>query len=320
MKNKTILVTGGSGYIGSHFVWTLVNAGMNPVIFDIQPPANVIHRRAEYFQGDVNNVHHLEDAFSKYAPMYTVHLAAQTHIVSDHDSRGNLWDVNTGGSTNVLATAITHGCRRIIFTSSSAVYGDAMGPIKETKALRPVSMYGKTKKFFEEILVREAKRKSISAVILRLFNVAGYDLTVPLSPRVKGRDTLITNAINSQLQNTTLTIYGSEYATKDGTAVRDYVHVTDVVHALVTAISYQDSNLPLIANIGSGQGVTNLEVVGLIEGLTRRSIRRTFVHKRRGEVGHSIANIGLASRALDWSPHQSSLRRIIQSSIDAYEK
>lgn len=320
MNHDVILITGGSGYIGSHFVWMLTEAGIKPLIFDISPPANAMRTRAHFFQGDINEIRDLKNAFLKYKPSTIVHLAAQTHIVSDGNRRGNIWDVNTLGCKNVLDAAKTYGCHRLIFTSSTAVYGDVPGSIVETRELRPISMYGKTKKAFEELLVREAKKKSISVVVLRLFNVAGYHRAVPLSFRVKDRDTLIINAIRAQKQHTTLTIYGRTYDTKDGTAVRDYVHVTDVSRALCAALTYRGRRLPLIVNIGSGYGTTNMDVVDQVENLTHRTVKRTFVRKRRGEVGHSVANIGLARRALDWAPRQSSLANVIQSSIDAYEK
>lgn len=320
MIYNTVLVTGGSGYIGSHFVWRLSGTEFFPIVFDVKSPSKTILKHAIYYRGDVRNYHALLDAFSRYKPKCVVHLAAITANTTDKHDEKRLWEVNVAGSENVLRAAFQIQRHNIVFTSSAAVYGEARPGIAETHALHPKNTYGITKKKTEESIKRYVMGTHGGAVILRLFNIAGNNPQVNLSHNAEARKTLISNALRvAEGKKKTLVIYGQHFSTADGTAVRDYVHIDDVVEAIYKATNYVLTKKDCVTvNIGSGIGATNLEVIRTVEQVIGHSIPIRFGRPRAHEIICSVANNRRALQVLGWQADRSDRRTIIKSTCNYY--
>lgn len=316
MKNKTVFITGGSGYIGTEVVALLIERGFTPIIYDLEAPQRT--SRCVYIKGDVRNAPVLAQAMGKYSPGTVVHLAAKTSA-SRSDNQERLYTaVNVFGGLNVLAAMRGVGCRRIVFSSSAAVYTDQNDPVDEGSLVAPVSVYGKNKAAFEKELMRQVDTSGFEVRILRLFNVAGSTQASKEYLLESDRQTLLLNALRvAARKKKRLVVFGDDFATRDGTAIRDYVHVQDVADAVLAATIKQGAR-PAIVNIGSGKGVSNLEAVHLIEKMTQKKIPVSFFSRRINEKSCSIARISLAQQIFSWNPRRSTVTQIIQSYINAY--
>lgn len=315
MNHSPVIITGGSGYIGSHVVQLLAKKGFDPIIFDRTPPHDSAHAR--YERGDVRIYENLRRVFVRYHPAGIIHLAAQTSVTEAERQPRECADVNVRGTRNVIAAMKESGCLSVVFSSSAAVYGNTRGKIIESAPIKPLGVYGKTKAEAERELMNQKETGMITAVVLRLFNVAGAVRGVPAIPNYKRQHTLISNAFRVAYgHKKKLTLYGAHFPTLDGSAARDYVHVLDVAGAILAAFAYiQNEGHNVVANVGSGVGTTNLEVIHMIEEMTRRHIPIILAPQERHNIVSSVAGGSVARRILGWSPVRSDIGRIIQSYI-----
>lgn len=314
MKRDAVLVTGGSGYIGSHLIGPISSAGFRPVIYDIAaPPVSGV----EHVPGDIRNERALEDVFGKYSVRAVIHLAAITRVRLQQEAE-SIVNTNMTGGLTLLRVMKRAGCRYIVFTSSAAVYGHKTAIVSEDEATKPVSEYGKTKLGFERIL-RVFDRNLVSAT-LRLFNVAGNVADVHLSSGSKHRGTLVENIILTLIgHKDKLNIYGTNLPTPDGTSVRDYVHVSDVSDSIVRSLLYiLNTDKTILANIASSSGISNLQVVQAAEKIYGR---RILVRKSPGnpqEIIYSVGNNAAARSVLSWKPALSDIQLILHSAGNYY--
>lgn len=315
MKPNTIFITGGSGYIGTHLVVRLAKAKKRLIVFDREPLSQSLRTYAHFIRGDIRNFDDVRKAFVLEQPNTVMHLAALTRVVSDASYLHDQWTTNVDGSRNVLRAMKETGCPHIVFASSAAVYRGNDSPISEASDLAPISEYGRTKKMAEDLVLSEATKGHIRAVILRPFNVAGNNSSIKLHGGYEQKGALIPTIVSVlRNQRPFLHIYGQHYLTKDGTAVRDYTHVSDVVEALYNAIEYiQRKKKIIVINIGSNIGTTNLEIVRAFERLLKRSVPIRFDAPRPNEIVCSVANNGLAQQTLHWKPENSDIQTIIRS-------
>ncbi len=311
-----ILVTGGAGYIGSHTVKELLKAGQEVVVFDNLSRG---HRElllcSEFVHGDLLDPGALERAFRRYPIRAVVHLAALTSVPESVAEPDKYYRNNVVGTLNLLDAMRRHGVDLLIFSSSAAVYGDPERiPIPEDHPQRPKNPYGRTKLMMEEILADYGRAYGLRHVSLRYFNAAGSDPEGEIGEWHEPENHLIPIVLEVALgRRPYLPIFGDDYETPDGTAVRDYVHVTDLARAHVMALEALLAGRPLAAayNLGLGRGYTVRQVWQICQAVTGREIPIRVEPRRAGDPAILVADPQKAQQDLGWRPQFDELRPIV---------
>lgn len=316
---RTVLVTGGAGYIGSHVCKALAGVGYRPITYD-----NLSHGHREFVkwgpleEGDVRDSSRLNAVFARWRPEAVLHFAALASVAESVADPALYKDVNVTGSHCLLAAMRSHGVRRMVFSSTAAVYGvPACLPIRESTLLAPVNPYGETKLAIEEAILAASKNDELQYAILRYFNAAGADPEGELGERHEPETHLIPNAILAALgKRSALEIYGDDYPTHDGTCIRDYVHVSDVADAHLRALArFDQRRSAVLCDLGTGQGASVREVVHAVAAIARRAVPTRAAPRRSGDPP-ALYTEGKAARSeLGWQPLRSDLTSIV---TDAY--
>lgn len=311
-----ILLTGATGYIGSH-IWIELLKGSTPVIgIDnlsnskiecLDAIAKISSKNPTFLEGDIRDVQFLNHIFTKFPISHVIHLAALKNIQESMIRKDQYFEVNVLGLKNLLEAMEANGCQKIIFSSSAAVYGDVVpSPLLEQADKNPSNYYGETKLKGEELLIdRPNKSFSIYSVSLRYFNVAGRDSSGMLQDFSLAKSSTLFSEIEGVLcgAKSWLSIYGDKWNTRDGTCIRDYLHVSDLARGHLDALKLLDgADASFTLNLGSGIGQTVYEVVSAYEGVAGRNIPRKVIGKRLGDIGVSFANTGLANQLMNWHP------------------
>jgi UDP-glucose 4-epimerase len=318
-----VLVTGGAGYIGSHVVLELCDAGHDVLVFDdlsLGLRENV-DDRAEFVQGSTLNRDDLETVFQQ--PVDAVfHFAAwkaagESMIVPEKYALNNL-----NGTIQLLNAMLRHGVRYFVFSSSAAVYGYPQYlPLDENHPLEPINYYGFTKLEIERNLEWYSRLRGIRYAALRYFNAAGYDIR----GRIRGKEQNPANLLPVVMEvasgvRSKLEIFGDDYQTHDGTGVRDYIHVNDLATAHVQALEYlvhRDGNV--IVNLATGEGYSVLDVVAQARKVTGQPIPYAVVDRRPGDPDSLIATTHTAQQLLGWEARYSDLETILSSMWKVYQ-
>jgi len=315
--NYPILVTGGAGYIGSHVCKALAQAGYLPIAYD-----NLVygHRWAVKWgpleEGDVTNRKQLDLVFAHYNPQAVMHFAGYAYVGESVQNPGKYYRNNVGGSLTVLEAMRDYKVKNIIFSSTCATYGiPRMIPISEDHPQDPINPYGASKLMIERMVSDFGHAHSIRAVFLRYFNAAGADPEGELGEEHDPETHLIPLIIRAALgQIPNVEIYGMDYSTPDGTAIRDYIHVTDLADAHVRALTYLlDGGRNTALNLGTGQGYSVREVIAMVENVTGRSVSRRESDRRPGDPPVLVADAMRAANLLKWRPQYSDLRTIVDT-------
>jgi UDP-glucose 4-epimerase len=311
---RTILVTGGLGYVGSHACVALAAAGYRLVIVDNLSNAKeaVLARLREltgeepaFFRADLRERDALERIFSATPIDCVVHFAGLKSVAESVEKPALYHDNNVGGSAVLLGVMAQHGVRRIVFSSSATVYGDPERlPIGETHRLRPQNPYGETKLAIERLLAaRAATDAGFRYAALRYFNPTGAHASGRIGEDPHG----VPNNLFPYLcqvavgRRPKLLVYGDDYATEDGTGLRDYIHVTDLAHGHVAALRFLDAeDASITANLGTGRGYTVLQAVKAFETASGRRVPLEVVARRPGDVAACVADASLAHAQLGW--------------------
>ena len=310
-----VLVTGGAGYVGSHCCRALANAGFFPVVFD-----NLATGHREFAkwgaleEGDIRDRARLRQIFSRYTPVAVVHCAGLTLVGESIRSPGIYYDVNVLGTLNVLQQMLRAGCQSLVFSSSCAVYGDvSTRTIDEGMPLVPTNPYGETKLVCERMMDDFGRASGLRSLRLRYFNAAGAARDAPIGEWHDPETHLVPLVLDAALgRRGAVTVFGSDYPTPDGTAVRDYVHVDDLASAHVRAVEYLLGGGQTDAvNLGSGRGTSVLEILRAAQACVGRSIRHHFGDRRVGDSPILVADNAKARRVLGWKPRRSENGRII---------
>ena len=321
MKKNNILVIGGAGYIGSHMVRRLLDAGLTPVIFDNLSTGykTSIPKDVPFIKGDLRSASDLKKAFSKYKIETVVHFAAFIVVPESVSDPIKYYDNNVVAFVNLLAVMSAFKVRNIIFSSTAAVYGNATKmPITENSALVPTSPYGRTKLMMEQMVMdTAAAHKDLSYIIFRYFNVAGARGDGKIGEAHEPETHLIPCILKSiKGERKGLTIFGDDYPTKDGTCVRDYIHVQDLVDAHFLGIgAFKKGIKNDVFNLGSQSGYSNLEVIKACERSTGQNVQYTLGPRRAGDPAKLIASSQKAKTILGWKPKRG-LPDIVQSAWD----
>ncbi len=310
----TVLVTGGAGYVGSVVAQELLEQGYKVVIFDNlqQGHKQAVVPGAEFVLGDVCNVSDIKAVFRSFTIDAVMHMAAETVVEYSVSDPARYFKVNVVGGINLLDVMLEHGVSSIIFSSSAAVYGEPQGlPIDESHPTIPINSYGESKLMFERILAWYGRAYGLKHVSLRYFNAGGA--TGLLGEDHRPETHLIPNILKAALhKDCEVSIFGTDYPTRDGSCVRDYVHVVDIARAHILALKKIDNLKANIYNLGSNVGFTVLEVVRAAEEVVGKKIPVKLCPRRGGDPAVLVASSRRAQLELGWRPEFSDLKRIIE--------
>ncbi len=311
-----VLVTGGAGYIGSISVERLLEAGHEVVVLDslVTGHRESVPAGAELVVGSVGDHQAVGRLLRDHGIEAVLHCAARSLVGQSLAEPGLYYQENVVGGVALLNTMRDVGVSRIVFSSTAAVYGvPTSTPIGEDAVTRPINPYGATKLAFEEALRWYGVACGMRAVSLRYFNVAGASPT--LGERHDPETHLIPNMLKACLDGPPLTVFGADYPTHDGTAIRDYIHVLDLADAHLAALELTASHPPglEICNLGSGSGFSVLEVLAAAESVVGRPVPRVIGERRSGDPPVLVASNQRAAERLGWSPVRGTLNEMIGS-------
>tara|TARA_R110002012_G_scaffold5711_3_gene26452 strand:+ start:63979 stop:64962 length:984 start_codon:yes stop_codon:yes gene_type:complete len=310
-----VLVTGGAGYIGSHACKALTAAGFTPVTFD-----NLITGWREavkfgpFIQGDLLNRPEIDAVFAQYKPVAVMHFAALSQVGDSMKHPGSYWRNNVQGSLNLIEAAVEAGCRSFVFSSTCATYGDQDNVVlNEDSEQYPINAYGASKRAIEDILRDFEAAFGMKSVIFRYFNVAGADPEGEVGEFHKPETHLIPLMLDAiDGKRDALTIFGTDYDTPDGTCIRDYVHVCDLVDAHVLGLKWLlDGKPSRIFNLGTGSGFSVREVIKHSRDVTNRAVPIIEGERRLGDCTKLVSGSVRAMAELGWVPSRSTLPQMI---------
>jgi UDP-glucose 4-epimerase len=313
------LVVGGAGYIGSVVVEELVRARHPTLVYDDLSTGHrdAVHPLALLVEGGLRDRAKLDEAFRTKEIDCVVHLAAKS-LVGESIEKPDLYeDVNMTQGALLLDAMREHGVRDIVFSSSAAVYDpEAPMPLTETSSLRPANPYGDTKLRFERLLSERAEKDGLRYVALRYFNVAGA--SIDRGEDHRNETHLVPLLIDAALGiRGPVPVFGRDYPTPDGTAIRDYIHVVDIADAHLRALRHlSETGQSLALNLGSGRGISVREMVEAVAGVTGRPVPTAEAPRRAGDPPVLIASSDAARRVLGWEPQFTDLRVILETASD----
>lgn len=306
MSEQVVLVVGGAGYIGSHTCLALAERGYRPVVYD-----NLSSGHPEFVrwgpleQGDIRDAERVREVVLKYRPVAALHFAGLIEVGQSFEKPEEFYDVNVSGALNLMRVIIELGIEAFVFSSTCATYGVPQAlPIDETHSQAPINPYGRTKFVIEQALWDYAQCGRLHSVMLRYFNAAGADPEGRLGEWHNPETHAIPLAIEAALgRRPAFSIFGSDYETKDGSCIRDYVHVNDLADAHVKAVEYLLSGGKTTAiNLGTGEGTTVKELISAIEAVSERRLPVVNAPRRAGDPPVLVASNGMARSILGWEP------------------
>lgn len=312
-----ILVTGGAGYIGSHTCKALATIGLIPVTYD---NLSTGHKQAVKWGplviGDLRDRKQLDLAFKQYKPKGVLHFAASALVIESMTNPGKYYDNNVSGSISLLEAMIENHVPHLVFSSTCATYGHPQfSPITEDHPQNPINPYGRSKLMVEQIIRDFENVHNLHSVCLRYFNAAGADHESEIGEDHTPETHILPSAIEAALRKRKeLVVYGTDFPTQDGSAVRDYIHVEDLAKAHVSALQWLfTNNRSTCINLGTGVGSTVLEILRAVEAISKTKIEVRFEKKREGEPSHLIADNKKAKELIDWTPQRSSLSQLVET-------
>ncbi|MDK7161193.1 UDP-glucose 4-epimerase GalE [Lactobacillus jensenii] len=319
-----IAVLGGAGYIGSHTVKQLLAAGEDIIVLDnlITGHRKAVDRRARFYQGDIRDFKFLSSVFSQEKVDGIVHFAAFSVVPESMKNPLKYFDNNTCGMVTLLEAMKQFGIKRIVFSSTAATYGEPKQiPIKETDPQIPTNAYGESKLAMEKIMHWADLADGLKFIALRYFNVAGAMPDASIgedhSPETHLIPIILQVAAGKRLN---LQIFGNDYPTKDGTNVRDYVHVLDLADAHVLALKYLEAgNSSTAFNLGSATGFSNMEILQAARKVTDKEIPASIGPRRSGDPSTLIASSEKAKKILGWKPKFDNIEKIIETAWKWHE-
>ena len=304
--SETILVTGGAGYVGSHACLALAQAGFSPVVFDnLSNGHRAFVRWGPFIQGDIRDRDALDAAFATHRPVAVMHFAALIEVGESVREPAAFYETNVGGALNLIASARAAGVERMVFSSTCATYGDPVRlPMDETHPQAPLNPYGRSKLMVEQVLADLDRYAGFRSAVLRYFNAAGADPEGRIGERHDPETHAIPLALFAALgRRDGFRIFGDDYDTRDGTALRDYVHVLDLADAHVRALRHLlAGGESLRLNLGTGTGVTVRELVEAIRRVTGRPFPVEVAARRPGDAAALLADNRAAADRLAWRP------------------
>ena len=315
---ESILITGGAGYIGSHIVEKLVKTNNKIIILDnlITGYKKLINKKAIFIKGDIKNYQKLSNIVKKYEINSIIHLAAYLNISEAEKNKKKYYLNNVVGTLNIVKCSKNESVKNIIFSSSCSIYGNVKGSVNEKKRANPKGYYAFTKLKGEQIIKKYSKKFDYNYAILRYFNIAGASSTKKIGEINSSHGHLFKNiAIQSLKKNPRINIYGNNYNTKDGTCIRDYMHVTDLSVTHIKALEYINNNSKSITlNCGYGKGYSVLDIVKIFKKI-KKNLTINITNKRKADVESVYADTGKLKKILKIKMQYNNISKILKSSI-----
>ncbi len=313
-----ILVCGGAGYIGSHTVYELIGQGETVVVADNLQKGHraAVHEDAVFFEGDLRNKDFLRNVFNKNEINAVIDFAAESLVGESVTNPLKYYNNNVGGTISLLETMNEFGVKAIVFSSTAATYGEPERvPIMESDRTEPSNPYGETKLAVEKMLKWADAAYGIRYAVLRYFNAAGAHISGYIGEDHCPETHLIPLVLQTALgERESISVFGDDYQTKDGTCVRDYIHVTDLADAHILSLKkILNGGESSTYNLGSGSGYSIKEVIDACRKVTGRTIKSVQAPRRAGDPSSLIASSEKISSDLKWKPKYNSLETIIET-------
>ena len=310
-----VLVTGGAGYIGSHACKALRDAGFTPVTYDnLETGWQDAVKFGPFERGDLMDRDRLDAVFAQYQPVAVMHFAALSQVGESMKEPGRYWRNNVLGSLTLIEAATAAGCLDFVFSSTCATYGDQDNVVlDEDSAQHPINAYGASKRAIEDVLVDFEAAYGLRHVIFRYFNVAGADPDGEVGEFHQPETHLIPLMLDAIAgKRDALTVFGTDYDTPDGTCIRDYVHVCDLVDAHVLGLKWlKDGKGSRVFNLGTGSGFSVREVIDHSRAVTNQAVPYVDGARRPGDCTKLVSGSTRAEQELGWAPTRSTLEAMI---------
>ena len=313
-----ILVLGGAGYIGSHTIYELIKAGKDVVVADnlLTGFRSAVHPKARFYQVDIRKRNLMDALFEKESITGVIHFAASSQVGESMTNPLKYYDNNLWGTTALLESMIEHDVKKIVFSSTAATYGEPERvPILETDRTEPTNCYGETKLAMEKEMRWTERAHGLRFVALRYFNACGAIPTGEIGEAHNPETHLIPLILqvpNGQREK--ISVFGDDYPTKDGTCVRDYIHVTDLAQAHILALDYlMKDGKSDVFNLGNGVGFTVKEVIEVARKVTGHPIPVEICPRRAGDPAQLVASSEKARKVLGWKPEYADLETIVET-------
>jgi len=318
------LITGGAGYIGSHAAKALTSLGREVVVLDsLVAGHRDFLKWGEFEEGDLADTAFLKNVFAKHDISEVLHFAAFIAVGESVEKPGMYYGNNVRNTLNLLDAMMEAGVRRIVFSSTAAVYGEPVTDvIAEDHPLSPLSPYAWSKRMIEQILADYGKAYGLKHICLRYFNAAGADPDGETGERHQPETHLIPLILHAALGlRDNITIFGTDYPTPDGTCLRDYIHVTDLADAHVRALDYLESGgVSGAFNLGNGNGFSVREIINVAREITGRDITVAEAGRRPGDSPALVSSSAAARETLGWEPRLGDIHEIIRTAWNWHQK
>lgn len=319
-----ILVAGGAGYIGSHVVKRLGERGYDLLVYDnLSQGHREMVTRGRLIQGDLSETDRLEELFREHGVTAVMHFAAHCLVGESEIDPHKYYLNNVVNTLGLLDAMLKAGVRRIVFSSSAAVYGEPLGvPIEEDHPTTPTNVYGRTKLIVEHVLEKYASAYGLEYASLRYFNAAGADEGGALGEDHKPESHLIPLVLDVALgRKEAITIFGTDYDTPDGTCIRDYIHVNDLAEAHILALeSLAAKGRSSVFNLGNGRGFSVREVIRTAERVTGKRIVTVEGNRRQGDPARLVASSARIMEQLGWRPARADLETIVATAWNFHRR
>ena len=318
-KKENILVTGGAGYIGSHIVELLIKTKSNIIIIDnlVTGHKKLLNKKAKFIKVDIKNKTLIKKIINDYEISSIIHLAGSLNVSEAEKNKKKYYKNNVEGTLNLVKACKNSFVKNIIFSSSCSVYGNVKGSVNEKIKPNPQGYYALTKYKAEEIIKRFSKKYNYKYGILRYFNVAGASPSGKIGEIETSHGHLIKNiAIQSLKKKPVITIYGNDYKTKDGTCVRDYIHVSDLANIHIKTLKYINKNSKsLILNCGYGKPYSVLDIANIFKN-KKKYTQINYRNRRSGDVAEVYSNTKKIDKILKLKPKYDNLEYILESACN----
>ena len=313
-----ILITGGAGYIGSHIAEQLSVRNYKLIIIDNLSTGyrNLINKKSIFIKGDIKNKKLLISVLRKYNIDTIIHLAALLNVKESEKKKLKYREINIRGTKNLLSACKNSNVKNFLFSSTCAVYGNVNGKVNERKKLNPSNYYGFTKYHAEKLIIKYSRKYKFKYSILRYFNVAGASNSKKIGEIQTSHGHLIKNiAIESLSKNPKILIYGKNYLTRDGTCIRDYIHVSDLADIHIKSLEKLNvDRKSFIINCGYGKGFSVLDVINIFKKI-KKNLKVVFKERRLGDIPEVYSDTKKLKKILKWKPKFNDMNLIIKSAI-----
>jgi len=314
-------ITGGAGYIGSHTVKLLREKSCEVLVYDnFSTGSKILINDVNFVDADIDNVDILSDTLKNFNPDVVVHFAASIDVNESIKNPMKYYNNNLCNTLNLVKAMMDNGLSNLIYSSTAAVYGqpEVSEPVSENHELNPINPYGKSKMASEMFLQDIDGKEGFKSIILRFFNAAGAAPDGEIGQINDKGAHLITNVLKAaREESSSLSIFGTDYPTEDGTCVRDYVHVSDIASAHIKSIEYlKDKGVSDCFNLGYGQGYSVKDVISAASKVVGKEINAVEQGRREGDPAYMVADSSKAREILGWSPAYNDLEYIIRTAWD----